>query len=166
MKFQGIRAAALAAAFGLAAFAPVALAQGPAEGGTGDQVHGRGHRGFHRGRGHDGMAKLNLTDAQRSQLQTIHQNHRQATQPLAEELRQRRQALRQAQSGATFDEAAVRQQLTDIAALEAKLMGERFKMRQEFEAILTPEQKAQLEQAKQERIQKRMDRKAEKRQNP
>ena len=165
MKFQGIRAAALAAAIGLAAV-PAALAQTSPDAGTGSQTHQwQGHRGFRHGGDHAGFAKLNLTDAQRTQLQTIHENHRQAIEPVAQELRQRRQALRQSQQSGTFDEASVRQQLADMAGLEAKLMGERFKMRQEFEAILTPEQKAQLEQAKQQRTQKWMDRKAEKRQN-
>jgi len=35
-----------------------------------------------------------------------------------------------------------------MAGLQAKLMGERFKLRQEIEGLLTAEQKAQLEQMK------------------
>ena len=42
------------------------------------------------------------------------------------------------------------QKLTEAAGLQAKLMGEEFRMRQESMAVLTPEQKTQLEQRRAE----------------
>ena len=56
--------------------------------------------------------------------------------------------MRQSSEGGTFNEALATQKLTDMASLEAKLMGERFKEHQEMLSVLTTEQKAQLEQSK------------------
>jgi Spy/CpxP family protein refolding chaperone len=93
---------------------------------------------------------INLTDDQKSKIKQISQSFRERTQPLRQELRTKREALRQDGAGGTFDEALVTQKLTETAGLEAKLMGEQFKMRQEMLAVLTPEQKTQLEQKRAE----------------
>ncbi|MGZ8842232.1 MAG: hypothetical protein ACXW18_01135, partial [Pyrinomonadaceae bacterium] len=63
-------------------------------------------------------------------------------------LRAKRQELRQANEGGTFNEALATQKLTEMAGLQAKLMGEGQKLHQEILSVLTAEQKAQLEQAK------------------
>jgi Spy/CpxP family protein refolding chaperone len=42
------------------------------------------------------------------------------------------------------------QKLQESASLQAKLMGEQFRMRQEMLSVLTPEQKTQLEQKRAE----------------
>ena len=68
--------------------------------------------------------------------------------PLREQLRAKRQELRQASEGGTFNEALATQKLTEMASLEAKLMGERQRQHQEVLSVLTAEQKAQLEQSK------------------
>ena len=62
----------------------------------------------------------------------------------------KRRELRQATEGGTFNEGLVTQKLQESASLEAKLMGEQFKMRQEMQSVLTPEQKAQIEQKRAE----------------
>jgi Spy/CpxP family protein refolding chaperone len=72
----------------------------------------------------------------------------QTNKPLMDQLRAKRQELRQANEGGTFNEALATQKLTEMASLEAKLMGERFKLHQESLSVLTAEQKAQLEQSK------------------
>jgi Spy/CpxP family protein refolding chaperone len=56
--------------------------------------------------------------------------------------------LRQASEGGTFNEALATQKLTEMASLQAKMMGEEIKLHQEMLSVLTPEQKAQLEQSK------------------
>jgi Spy/CpxP family protein refolding chaperone len=56
--------------------------------------------------------------------------------------------LRQASEGGTFNEALATQKLTEMAGLQAKLMGARFQLRQQMLSVLTPEQKAQLDQMK------------------
>jgi Spy/CpxP family protein refolding chaperone len=77
---------------------------------------------------------------------------------LLQELRAKRQGLREAGETGTFNESLATQKLTETAALQAKLMGERFKMRQEMLAVLTAEQKAQLEQKRTEMKAKRAER--------
>jgi protein CpxP len=112
----------------------------------------RGHRGDHKGmRGmRDGgfFRGLNLTDDQKAKMKQIRESFAQTNKPLRERLHAKRQELRQASEGGTFNEALATQKLTEMASLEAKLMGERFKLHQEMLSVLTAEQKAQLEQSK------------------
>lgn len=115
--------------------------------------HGRGMRG--------GMFRaLNLTDAQKAQMKRIRQIHRERTQPLRQELQAKMQGLRQASQGGAFDETLATQTLTETAGLRAKLMGERFKLRQEMMAALTPEQKTQIEQMRERFRARRAEREA------
>ena len=101
---------------------------------------------------------INLTDEQKAQMKQISQSFRERNKPLREQLRAKRQELRQAGEGGTFDEALATQKLTETAGLQAKLMGEQFKLRQEMLAVLTPEQKTQLEQKRAEFKAKRAER--------
>jgi Spy/CpxP family protein refolding chaperone len=95
--------------------------------------------------------QLDLTDAQKAQLQQIRANHREAIIQLSKQLATMRQQLEQAEnSSTTFNEDLATQQLTAMASTEAKLMGERFRERQESEAVLTPDQKAKLQQLQQQ----------------
>lgn len=121
----------------------------------GGQPQGPGKQRFGRFHGRDGwggsgLERLNLTDAQKTQMKQIRESYRERTQSLRQELRTKKQALHQANQGETFNEGLATQVLTESAALEAKLMGERFKMRQEMMALLTPEQKNQLEQRREQ----------------
>ena len=93
---------------------------------------------------------LNLTDDQKAKMKQISQSFRERTQSLHQELQAKRQELHQAGEGANFNEALATQKLQESAGLQAKLMGEQFKMRQEMLAVLTSEQKAQLEQKRAE----------------
>jgi len=92
--------------------------------------------------------QLNLTDDQKAKMKQIRESFAERNKPLMEQLRAKRQELRQANEGGTFNEALATQKLTEMASLEAKLMGERFKLHQETLSVLTAEQKAQLEQSK------------------
>jgi Spy/CpxP family protein refolding chaperone len=76
---------------------------------------------------------------------------------LRDEIRAKRLDLRQSNSGETYNEALTTQKLTEIAALDAKMMGERFKLRQEMSKVLTADQKAQLEQMREEMKTKRQE---------
>lgn len=107
-------------------------------GGRGGGMHGMFFRG------------LNLTDDQKSKMKQISQSFRERTQSLHQDLRAKREELRKASEGGTFDEALATQKLQESASLQAKLMGEQFKMRQEMLAVLTPEQKTQMEQKRAE----------------
>ena len=126
---------------------------------TTDQNTQQGHRMEHRG-GRDGrrgdwggmrdggFRQLNLTDDQKAKMKVIHESFAERNKPLREQLRAKRQELRQASEGSTFNEALATQKLTEMASLEAKLMGEQFKLHQETLSVLTAEQKAQLEQSR------------------
>jgi Spy/CpxP family protein refolding chaperone len=63
-----------------------------------------------------------------------------------QQLRSSMRELRQAYQNGTFNKALASQKLVEVAPLKAKLMAERFKMHQEMLALLTPEQKSQLDQ--------------------
>src|ERR1041385_2339502 len=101
-----------------------------------------------RGHGWGGMRdnafrQLNLTEDQKAKMKQFRETFAQTNKPLMDQLRAKRQELRQANEGGTFNEALATQKLTEMASLEAKLMGERFKLHQETLSVLTAEQKAQ-----------------------
>jgi Spy/CpxP family protein refolding chaperone len=128
--------------------------RGKGWGQRGGDREGRGDRGWGAERGgrmHGMMfGGINLTDDQKAKMKQISQSFRERTQSLHQQLRAKRQELRQASEGGTFNEALATQKLQESASLQAKLMGEQFRMRQEMLSVLTPEQKTQLEQKRAE----------------
>jgi Spy/CpxP family protein refolding chaperone len=162
-KFANFKMLALVSLSSILLVASVAFAQ-TASTTQGDQNkargewRGRGGRGEGRDGAHRGgfgfgggmFAKLNLTDAQKASMKQIRESFGERTKSLREQLRAKRQELRQANDGGTFNEALATQNLTESAGLQAKLMGEEFKLRQEMLAVLTPEQKTQLDQMRQQ----------------
>jgi len=154
-KFKMLAIASLSA---IALAASIAVAQSVKT----DRANGQGPRQeWQRGRGrgdgkHEGwggmrgafLSQLNLTDDQKAKIKQIRESYGDRNKPLREQLRTKRQELRQASEGGTFNEALATQKLTEMAGLEAKLMGEEFKLHQETLSVLTAEQKAQLEQSK------------------
>ena len=150
-RFKKVAVASISA-IALAGSIAVAQTVTPNQTPQGQQMERHGGRGKHGGWG--GMRQggffrqLNLTDDQKAKMKQIHESFAERNKPLHEQLRAKRQELRQASEGGTFNEALATQKLTEMASLEAKLMGEQFKLRQETLSVLTPEQKAQLEQSK------------------
>ena len=143
----------------LGAVGVIALVQSGAEQNnqTAPRATQRGHhgqRGFHKaGRL---MKQLNLTDEQQAQMKQIRQSFGERTATLRNDLRARRQELRQLNQG-TFNESLTAQKLADMSGLEARLMSERFKMHQEMLAALTPEQRTKLEQMREQFKARRAD---------
>ena len=116
-----------------------------------------GGRGFRGPRGQAGpggfgfermWSQLDLTDGQKAQLKQIRASHHDAITQLSSQLGTMRQQLNAAEAAenGTFNEDLATQQLTAMAGIEAKLMGERFRERQESEAVLTADQKTKLQQ--------------------
>jgi Spy/CpxP family protein refolding chaperone len=137
------KTAAIAAISSIALAGSIVFAQTT----TPDQSNQQGTRTERRGGGkHRGQ--LNLTEDQKTKMKQIRENFAAQNKPLREQLRAKRQELRQASEGGTFNEALATQKLTEMASLQAKLMGERNKLHQEMLSVLTAEQKAQLEQSK------------------
>jgi periplasmic protein CpxP/Spy len=166
-RFKTLAIATLSA---IALAASIAVAQTvttPQDNQQGARPEWRGRRGDHKGHGMRGMRAggffrgLNLTDDQKAKMKQIRETFAQSNKPLRDELQAKRQELRQASEGGTFNQALATQKLTEMAGLQAKLMGERFKLHQEMLSVLTTEQKAQLEQAKTQREARREQRKAQ-----
>jgi Spy/CpxP family protein refolding chaperone len=160
MKKSRIKTVAIATLSAIALATSIAVAQTVSTGqqngqGTrkGWQGRGPGGGGERRGHGWGGMQdgafrQLNLTDDQKAKIKQIRESFAERNKPLREQLHAKRQELRQSSEGGTFDEALATQKLTEMASLEARLMGEEFKLHQETLSVLTAEQKAQLEQSK------------------
>ncbi len=157
-KLNRFQSVAVAIIMAVAVAVPVVLAQS-----TGDDGGRRGHKG-HFGRGHGGrmFSQLDLTDAQKEQIKAIHQKNRESLRPLMEQIRAKRQEIRQANEGGTVNEALVSQKLAEIAPLEAKMMAERARIHQETLSVLTPEQRTKLEQMREQFKSRRGERKARK----
>jgi protein CpxP len=149
--------------------APLAFAQnttGQQEGSATEGQKEGGHRrgGWGRGekRGMGGMMfrGLDLTDAQKAQAKQIHESHSASIKALRQQIRAKHEEIRQGSQGGTFNEALATQKLTEVASIQAKLMGEEFQIRQQMLGILTPEQKAKLEQRRNEWKSKKAERRA------
>ena len=144
-----------------------ALAQdnGPAPpGATQDGVQRRGERmGRRDGRGRARMGRrhrmglrglrgqLDLTDAQREQLRALRQTVREANKDERAELRELRRLRRQ--GGTLTPEQQARAQ-----ALREQLRADGEARRQWFLSVLTPEQRAQLEQRRSEMMERHEER--------
>ena len=158
MKLGKVKTLAIASLSAIALAASIAVAQTvKTDQGNlnGQKPRGDWHGGRGRGerKGWGGMrggifSQLNLTDDQKAKMIQIRESFAATNKPLHEQLRAKRQELRQANEGGTFNEALATQKLTEMAGLQAKLMGERIKIHQEMLSVLTAEQKAQLEQRK------------------
>jgi periplasmic protein CpxP/Spy len=129
----------------------VAAAAQTTDNGAKGERHGRFGRAGGRGDlGMMGFRNLDLTDAQQAQLKQIHENHRQSIAPLMQEIKAKRQEIQKATADGAFNEALVTQKLIEIAPLEAKMMGEQARIHQESLAVLTPDQKAKLDQQREQ----------------
>ena len=152
-KLSSLQKIAISIAMAVAIAVPIALAQSGDKGGAvqKDRSGWHGKRGGDRGMGRAGFFRnLDLTDAQKAQLKQIRESNHQSLLPLMKEIRAKRQEIHQANQGGEFNEALVTRKLAELAPLEAKLMGERARLHQEMLSVLTPEQKAKLEQSREQ----------------
>jgi protein CpxP len=168
-KLGKLKTLTIASLSAVALAAPIAFAQSTSTSQEGQQMtrgeghgkgwghqEGRGGRGGRGGWGKGGGMRgmmfggITLTDDQKAKMKQIGESFRERTKSLHEQLRAKRQELRQASEGGTFNETLATQKLQESASLKAKLMGEQFRMRQEMLSVLTPEQKTQLEQKRAE----------------
>src|SRR5687768_1731048 len=133
-KLGRIQTFAVAGLSALALATPLALAQ-TAGGEQGQSARaerrGKGERGGRHGRrgggdfagkrgGHFGgrmFRGIELTDEQKTRLQQLRQGFGERTRSLREQLHAKRQELRQAESGTTFNEALATQKLQEAASL-------------------------------------------------
>lgn len=121
---------------------------------------GEGMRGDKRGGGKFGMRGLrglNLTDAQKEQVRNIMETNRTVNQSAREEFRTLRQAKRDGTLNAT--------QQARLTALKEQMRQNAEATKTRIEAILTPEQRTQLEQQKEEMQKRRQERRQQRREN-
>jgi Spy/CpxP family protein refolding chaperone len=174
-KLGKIKTLTIASLSAVALAAPIAFAQSTSTNQDTQQVTGERHGGRGEGKGRGGRGwdgerverggrmrgmmfrGIDLTDDQKAKMKQISESFRERTQTLRQQLSAKRQELRQASEGGTFNEALATQKLQESASLQAKLMGEQFRMHQEMLTVLTPQQKTQLEQKRAEFKAKRVN---------
>jgi protein CpxP len=123
---------------------------------------GPGGHGGHGGPGgpRDGLGPLrdlNLSDAQKTQIEKIRASFEESTQALHEQLRSLHESQPDPFGGGNFDEAAVRAAAEARAKVEVELEISRARMASQIFAVLTAEQKAQLNERRQQFEQRRRE---------
>jgi periplasmic protein CpxP/Spy len=132
MKSTRIRILTIGAALVLAAAA--AIAQGR---------HGYGGPG---GDFRHMLKQLDLTSAQHDQVKAIWQKEKPTLQPLMQQMRQNRSAMKALEASGPFDEAKTRALATQNSQTMVELQVEHARIKSEIMQILTPDQKAKLAQ--------------------
>lgn len=89
--------------------------------------------------------KLDLTDAQQTQIKAIMQKEHSAIKPLFQQSHQIELQMRQYAEG-TYDEAKVRTLATQKAQVEAELEVQKTRIHNEMFQILTPDQQAKMKE--------------------
>jgi protein CpxP len=87
--------------------------------------------------------ELNITDAQKAQIKTIADSHRNEWKALGDRARTAHVALQQAVTADTVDEGLIRQRSAEVAAVDADMAVARARAHAEVFQVLTPEQKTQ-----------------------
>jgi Spy/CpxP family protein refolding chaperone len=108
----------------------------------------RGPGGAGRAVGLRGVRDLNLSDAQRQQIRAITSKAREDNRPIAERLRQAVDARRKAMAITPVDENQIRSTTQALATAQADMAVARAKMRSDIVALLTPEQQARVNAAR------------------
>lgn len=145
MTYRGFIAAVVAAVFVTGAAVTVIRAQDPPQGpprGGMRMGPGPGFGPMMGPAGLPGLGELDLTDAQKQQVKSISDSHRQEFEQIAERTRTAQRALDQAAEAG--DESAVRARATDLAGAIADGAILRTKVQSEILAILTAEQQQKL----------------------
>jgi len=121
-----------------------------AEGSGPPAVAEKGHWGHHHGghcRHHRHLwKKLNLTDEQKKEMFSIKLDERAKMKPLFEKLRDGRKQLIAVVKTGKFDETKVRDIAKGQADIIAEIIVEKTRMKSRMYAVLTPEQRAKIEQ--------------------
>lgn len=104
------------------------------------------------------LGQLGLTEAQREQVRTIMQSHRDEARPMLEKMRAARQALRAAETADKVDEGAIRTAHKALSELQEDVAVQRARVRSEVWQVLTPEQKTRAGELKAQAEQRRAQR--------
>ncbi|WP_444937496.1 Spy/CpxP family protein refolding chaperone [Microbulbifer sp. JMSA002] len=110
----------------------------------------------HHKRGFEYMArKLELTEGQKAQLKANRDSNSESRNAQRQQLQELRKQIHTAlETGA--DQATLDQLGAELGKLQVQKMQSHFQLRQQFEALLTDEQKAKFEELKEQRKERRM----------
>ena len=122
---------------------------------AGPGKRGHGPRGPHDEPGPGEMIRmlavhLELSEEQRAQVRAMAEEHRESTRALRDRIRDARRTLHETIHADDSSEDAIRAASAVLAAAEADMAVARAGHRKDFEALLTPEQKAELQRIKEE----------------
>ncbi len=112
------------------------------------ELHLRDPRGFH---GVRLFENLQLTNEQKSTIDGLFAANRENARSLRQRFQEQRQLLRNAAQTQPFDEAAVRFQAQELAKLQSEMMVQRAAVMNQISGILTTEQKAKLQDLREQR---------------
>jgi periplasmic protein CpxP/Spy len=131
------------------------MGRGARMGACGPMMGGRGPMGGPLMGIRRGLARLGLTDQQKTQIKAIFDGHKTDIQGLAARMKTARQALDAAiWSGA--DETTIRAKAADVAAVQADMAVLRATIHTQVFAVLTPDQQAKANQLHQQGPWRRM----------
>jgi len=99
------------------------------------------------------LEQLQLSGEQRAQIEAVFAGGRDAIQPLARQLREKRGALGEAARALPFDETTVRSLAQQAADLQSQLMVARAQVANQLQSLLTEDQRTKLSQLRAERLQ-------------
>jgi protein CpxP len=106
-----------------------------------------------------GFQRLDLSDAQKEQVKSIVDSHRDEMRTLGDKAMKAHQALDAAIAGDTFDESTVRTKAAEVANIEADMAVMRARVHNEVFQLLTPDQQKTLKEF-QANMQQRMQERA------
>lgn len=98
---------------------------------------------------------LDLTDEQKAKLKEFRTASRTNMQPTREALKANREKMQELTANGAFDEGQVTTLANEQAALQAKMIVERQRMKAKLFSILTDEQKAKMAEMKAKRFERR-----------
>jgi protein CpxP len=101
--------------------------------------------------------RLDLTDAQQSQLKDIMAREKPTLKPLFQQLAQTRHQMRTLEEGDTFNEAQVRALATQQSQTMTELIVQKARIKSEMLQVLNPDQKAKFKQMMDKHEQRMMD---------
>jgi Spy/CpxP family protein refolding chaperone len=102
-----------------------------------------------------GFRGLDLTDAQREQVQAIMQSHQAEFKQVGEKMRTARDGMHALVNADALDEAAIRAKATEVATAEADAAILNAKVRAEVKGVLTAEQLQKMKEFQAERQERR-----------
>jgi Spy/CpxP family protein refolding chaperone len=111
------------------------------------------------------IRQLNLTEAQRTQLQDIRDRHRDAMRSAMTKLESARRAQEAAIEKVPADEARITSLTQDLTPAEVDVAIQRARLNTEMWSVLTPEQRDQVTKLRAERQQRLNERRQERKAN-